>query len=159
MAWEGGRARQPGQPSSCAQAQGLCSSPAFPPHPSGEESSSDETSNTSSPTLRRRRAKKRLVSSSEVEDVPPQEQEPEAGLELPHKHQFSSGLNRCIILALVIAVSMGLGHFYGECYWGPGGGAVHPGRILGRILWVPVTVRRKKPGSCPEQSTRGCLVA
>ncbi|XP_060116087.1 cell cycle progression protein 1 [Heteronotia binoei] len=86
----------------------------FPPHPNGEESSSDETSNGSSPTLRRRRAKKRLVSSSESEDVPPPKQEaeePEA--EPSRKHHFSSGLNRCIILALVIAVSMGFGHFYG----------------------------------------------
>ncbi|XP_034986715.1 cell cycle progression protein 1 isoform X4 [Zootoca vivipara] len=85
----------------------------FLPHPSGEESSSDETSNRSSPTLRRRRAKKRLVSSSESEDVPPLEQETEQAKEHSHKHQFSSGLNRCIILALVIAVSMGFGHFYG----------------------------------------------
>ncbi|XP_034986709.1 cell cycle progression protein 1 isoform X1 [Zootoca vivipara] len=84
----------------------------FLPHPSGEESSSDETSNRSSPTLRRRRAKKRLVSSSESEDVPPLEQETEQAKEHSHKHQFSSGLNRCIILALVIAVSMGFGHFY-----------------------------------------------
>ncbi|XP_077173718.1 cell cycle progression protein 1 isoform X2 [Paroedura picta] len=85
----------------------------FPPRLSGEESSSDETSNASSPTLRRRRAKKRLVSSSESEDVPPHEQEPEPLPEPPHKHQLSGGLNRCIILALVIAVSMGFGHFYG----------------------------------------------
>ncbi|XP_061450804.1 cell cycle progression protein 1 isoform X2 [Rhineura floridana] len=87
---------------------------AFLPHPSGEESSSDETSNRSSPTLRRRRAKKKLISSSESEDVPPLEQETEHVKDHSHKHQFSSGLNRCIILALVIAVSMGFGHFYGK---------------------------------------------
>lgn len=85
----------------------------FPPHPSGEESSSDETSNCFSPTLRRRRAKKRLISSSESEDVPPHEQESEQAKDPLQKHQFSSGLNRCIILALVIAISMGFGHFYG----------------------------------------------
>ncbi|XP_066491232.1 cell cycle progression protein 1 isoform X2 [Tiliqua scincoides] len=85
----------------------------FPPHPSGEESSSDETSNRFSPTLRRRRAKKRLISSSESEDVPPHEQESEQAKDQLQKHQFSSGLNRCIILALVIAISMGFGHFYG----------------------------------------------
>nr|XP_056721953.1 cell cycle progression protein 1 [Euleptes europaea] len=87
---------------------------AFPPHPSGEESSSDETSNGSSPTLRRRRgAKKRPASSSESEDAPPHEQDPELVPERPHKHRFGSGLNQCILLALVIAVSMGFGHFYG----------------------------------------------
>ncbi|KAG8144774.1 hypothetical protein E2320_013215, partial [Naja naja] len=77
--------------------------------PSGEESSSDETSHGSSPALRRRRAKKRLLSSSESEEgLPPHDLE----VKQP-KHPLSSGLNRCIILALVIAVSMGFGHFYG----------------------------------------------
>ncbi|XP_067411979.1 cell cycle progression protein 1 isoform X3 [Emydura macquarii macquarii] len=86
----------------------------FPPQPSDDESSSDETSNRSSPTLRRRRAKKRLVSNSESEGGPPNEQEEtEPPKEQQHKRQFSSGLNRCIILALVIAISMGFGHFYG----------------------------------------------
>ncbi|ETE68051.1 Cell cycle progression protein 1, partial [Ophiophagus hannah] len=81
----------------------------FPLQPSGEESSSDETSHGSSPALRRRRAKKRLLSSSESEEgLPPHDPE----VKQP-KHLLSSGLNRCIILALVIAVSMGFGHFYG----------------------------------------------
>uniref|UniRef100_A0A8D0GAU9 Cell cycle progression 1 n=1 Tax=Sphenodon punctatus TaxID=8508 RepID=A0A8D0GAU9_SPHPU len=80
---------------------------------SDDESSSDETSNQSSPTLRRRRAKKRLVSSSESEGGPPNEQETEPPKEQQQKRQFSSGLNRCIVLALVIAISMGFGHFYG----------------------------------------------
>lgn len=81
----------------------------FPMQPSGEESSSDETSHGSSPALRRRRAKKRLLSSSESEEGLPPHDVKQA------KHLLSSGLNRCIILALVIAVSMGFGHFYGEC--------------------------------------------
>ncbi|XP_050824623.1 cell cycle progression protein 1 isoform X8 [Gopherus flavomarginatus] len=85
----------------------------FPPQPSDDESSSDETSNRSSPTLRRRRAKKRLVSNSESEGGAPNEQETEPPKEQQQKRQFSSGLNRCIILALVIAISMGFGHFYG----------------------------------------------
>ncbi|CAM4625626.1 cell cycle progression protein 1 isoform X7 [Caretta caretta] len=85
----------------------------FPPQPSDDESSSDETSNRSSPTLRRRRAKKRLVSNSESEGGAPNEQDSEPPKEQQHKRQFSSGLNRCIILALVIAISMGFGHFYG----------------------------------------------
>ncbi|KAM7152594.1 cell cycle progression protein 1 isoform 2-T2 [Macrochelys suwanniensis] len=86
----------------------------FPPQPSDDESSSDETSNRSSPTLRRRRAKKRLGSNSESEGGAPNEQETEPPREQQHKRQFSSGLNRCIILALVIAISMGFGHFYGK---------------------------------------------
>ncbi|KAM6425888.1 cell cycle progression protein 1 isoform 2-T2 [Liasis olivaceus] len=81
----------------------------FPLQPSGEVSSSDETSRCSSPALRRRRAKKRPLSSSESEEgLPPHDLEIKQA-----KHLLSSGLNRCIILALVIAVSMGFGHFYG----------------------------------------------
>ncbi|KAM3828376.1 cell cycle progression protein 1 isoform 2-T2 [Vipera latastei] len=81
----------------------------FPLQPSGEESSSDETSHGCIPALRRRRAKKRLLSSSESEEgLPPHDLEVKQA-----KHLLNSGLNRCIILALVIAVSMGFGHFYG----------------------------------------------
>ncbi|XP_030313190.1 cell cycle progression protein 1 isoform X2 [Calypte anna] len=80
---------------------------------SNEESSSDETSNQSSPAVRKRRAKRRLTSSSEAEGLAPAEPEPQPPREEQHKRQFSSGLNRCIILALVIAISMGFGHFYG----------------------------------------------
>ncbi|KAJ7407979.1 Cell cycle progression protein 1 [Pitangus sulphuratus] len=84
----------------------------FPSQASHEESSSDETSSQSSPTVRKRRTKKRLVSSSEAEGAALAEPEPPR--EEQHKRQFSSGLNRCIILALVIAISMGFGHFYGK---------------------------------------------
>ncbi|XP_025052837.1 cell cycle progression protein 1 isoform X4 [Alligator sinensis] len=86
----------------------------FPSQPADDESSSDETSNQSSPALRRRRAKKRLASSSESEVGLSNEQENVPPKEERQKRQFSSGLNRCIILALVIAVSMGFGHFYGK---------------------------------------------
>ncbi|XP_074862951.1 cell cycle progression protein 1 isoform X6 [Carettochelys insculpta] len=86
----------------------------FPHQPTDDESSSDETSNRSSPTLRRRRTKRRLVSNSESEGGAANEQETEPPKEQRHKRQFSSGLNRCIILALVIAISMGFGHFYGK---------------------------------------------
>ncbi|NWS95287.1 CCPG1 protein, partial [Mionectes macconnelli] len=85
----------------------------FPSQASNEESSSDESSSQSSPAVRKRRTKKRLVSSSEAEGAAPAEPEPEPPREEQHKRQFSSGLNRCIILALVIAISMGFGHFYG----------------------------------------------
>uniref|UniRef100_A0A8C9LG13 Cell cycle progression 1 n=1 Tax=Pavo cristatus TaxID=9049 RepID=A0A8C9LG13_PAVCR len=86
----------------------------FPSQASDDESSSDETSNQSSPTVRRRRAKRRLISCSEAEGGSPVDPEPEAPQEQQHKRQLSSGLNRCIILALVIAISMGFGHFYGK---------------------------------------------
>ncbi|NXK46525.1 CCPG1 protein, partial [Chauna torquata] len=85
----------------------------FSSQASNDESSSDETSNQSSPTVRRRRAKKRLISSSEAESRSPTDPESEPPREQQDKRQFSSGLNRCVILALVIAISMGFGHFYG----------------------------------------------
>ncbi|NXW46861.1 CCPG1 protein, partial [Nyctiprogne leucopyga] len=85
----------------------------FSSQASNDESSSDETSNQSSPTVRKRRAKKRLISGSEAEGGSPADLESEPPREEQHQRQFSSGLNRCIILALVIAISMGFGHFYG----------------------------------------------
>ncbi|XP_060034191.1 cell cycle progression protein 1 isoform X2 [Erinaceus europaeus] len=87
-------------------------SPVFSSQPSQDESSSDETSHQPSPTLRRRRAKKRPLSGSDSEEQLLAEQEagPPEG---PCRRPFSSGLNKCVILALVIAVSMGFGHFYG----------------------------------------------
>ncbi|XP_051484766.1 cell cycle progression protein 1 isoform X2 [Apus apus] len=85
----------------------------FSSQASNDESSSDETSSQSSPTVRKRRAKKRVTSGSEAEGGSPAEPESEPPREEQLKRQFSSGLNRCIILALVIAISMGFGHFYG----------------------------------------------
>ncbi|XP_027622057.1 cell cycle progression protein 1 [Tupaia chinensis] len=84
----------------------------FSSQPSDDESSSDETSNQPSPAFRRRRARKKTVSASESEERVLPEQETEPSKELS-KRQFSSGLNKCVILALVIAISMGFGHFYG----------------------------------------------
>uniref|UniRef100_A0A2K5C7W0 Cell cycle progression 1 n=1 Tax=Aotus nancymaae TaxID=37293 RepID=A0A2K5C7W0_AOTNA len=84
----------------------------FSSQPSDDESSSDEISNQPSPAFRRRRARKKTVSTSESEERPLAEQETEPSKELS-KRQFSSGLNKCVILALVIAISMGFGHFYG----------------------------------------------
>ncbi|XP_053525969.1 cell cycle progression protein 1 isoform X2 [Artibeus jamaicensis] len=83
----------------------------FSSQPSDDKSSSDETSHQPSPAFRRRRARKKTISSSESEErlLPEQETEPPKECK-PH---FSSGLNKCVILALVIAISMGFGHFYG----------------------------------------------
>uniref|UniRef100_A0A8C3QRS8 Cell cycle progression 1 n=1 Tax=Cyanoderma ruficeps TaxID=181631 RepID=A0A8C3QRS8_9PASS len=86
----------------------------FPSQASAAESSSDDSSSQSSPAVRKRRPRKRGVSSSEPEGAAPAEAEAEPPREEQHKRQFSSGLNRCIILALVIAISMGFGHFYGK---------------------------------------------
>ncbi|XP_006511532.1 cell cycle progression protein 1 isoform X4 [Mus musculus] len=84
----------------------------FSSQPSDEESSSDDTSHEPSPAPRRRRNRKKTVSISESEEPPLAEPEDEPSKE-PSKRHFSRGLNKCVILALVIAVSMGFGHFYG----------------------------------------------
>lgn len=31
-----------------------------------------------------------------------------------HRRENSGTLNKCVLLALVVAISMGFGHFYGE---------------------------------------------
>ncbi|XP_041324854.1 cell cycle progression protein 1 isoform X2 [Pyrgilauda ruficollis] len=85
----------------------------FSSQASPEESSSDESSSRSSPAVRKRRPRKRGVSGSEPEGAAPAEPEAEPPRDEQRQRQFSSGLNRCIILALVIAISMGFGHFYG----------------------------------------------
>ncbi|XP_052570178.1 cell cycle progression protein 1 isoform X4 [Peromyscus californicus insignis] len=86
--------------------------PVFSSQPSDEESSSDDTSHEPSPVPRRRRNRKKTISISESEEPPLAEPEEEPSKE-PSKRHFSGGLNKCVILALVIAVSMGFGHFYG----------------------------------------------
>ncbi|XP_056428334.1 cell cycle progression protein 1 isoform X1 [Hyla sarda] len=83
----------------------------FPSRPSEEDSSNDEASDDSGPILRRRRSRKSTTSGSESENRAPTEQPPAPA---PRTSGWmSSGLNKCIILALVIAISMGFGHFYG----------------------------------------------
>lgn len=86
--------------------------PVFSSQHSDEESSSDDTSHEPSPAPRRRRNRKKTISISESEEPLLAEPEDEPSKE-PSKCHFSGGLNKCVILALVIAVSMGFGHFYG----------------------------------------------
>ncbi|XP_038669601.1 cell cycle progression protein 1 isoform X3 [Scyliorhinus canicula] len=82
---------------------------------SRDESSSDETSGKSSPTLRRRRIRKKTMSSSETEEKPAEDVEDgEQQQQQQQQHRFNTTLNKCILLALVIAFSMGFGHFYGD---------------------------------------------
>ncbi|XP_069838601.1 cell cycle progression protein 1 isoform X2 [Dendropsophus ebraccatus] len=83
----------------------------FPSQPSEEESSNDEASDYCGPILRRRRSRKSTTSGSESENRTSTEQPPAPA---PRTLGWmGSGLNKCIILALVIAISMGFGHFYG----------------------------------------------
>ncbi|XP_078540990.1 cell cycle progression protein 1 isoform X2 [Lissotriton helveticus] len=82
----------------------------FPSRQTSDESSNDEVSDSSGPTPRKRRAKRRTVSGSEPEVRPAVEVVP---LQKAPSTKLGSSLNGCIVLALVIAVSMGFGHFYG----------------------------------------------
>ncbi|XP_072258453.1 cell cycle progression protein 1 [Pyxicephalus adspersus] len=83
----------------------------YPSQHSADDSSNDEASDDSGPILRRRRSKRPTLSVSESEIKPTSEQavHPEPRTQA----KTGNNLNKCIILALVIAVSMGFGHFYG----------------------------------------------
>ncbi|KAM5170406.1 cell cycle progression protein 1 [Mantella aurantiaca] len=83
----------------------------YPSQHSADESSNDEASDDSGPILRRRRSKRSNVSLSESENKPTSEDAvyPEARTQA----KTGNNLNKCIILALIIAISMGFGHFYG----------------------------------------------
>ncbi|CAI9615322.1 unnamed protein product [Staurois parvus] len=83
----------------------------YPSQHSEDESSNDEASDDSGPILRRRRSKRSTASMSESENklTPDHAVLPEP--RTPAK--TGNNLNKCIILALVIAISMGFGHFYG----------------------------------------------
>uniref|UniRef100_A0A671RFA3 Cell cycle progression 1 n=1 Tax=Sinocyclocheilus anshuiensis TaxID=1608454 RepID=A0A671RFA3_9TELE len=79
----------------------------------GNSSSEDEDEEgevKASPVVRRRRVRRSTAGSE-----PGDPQEPEV---LPHLDgcaaPVSGTLNKCILLALLIAISMGFGHFYGE---------------------------------------------
>ncbi|XP_069078532.1 cell cycle progression protein 1 isoform X1 [Pleurodeles waltl] len=82
----------------------------FPSRQTSDESSNDEVSDSSGPAPRKRRAKRRTVSGSESEVKSAEEVIP---LQKAPSSKLGSSLNGCIVLALVIAVSMGFGHFYG----------------------------------------------
>ncbi|XP_068131589.1 cell cycle progression protein 1 [Hyperolius riggenbachi] len=83
----------------------------YPSQHSADESSNDEASDDSGPILRRRRPKRSTVSGSESEN----RCDPDHPVlpELKPRVKTGNNLNKCIILALVIAISMGFGHFYG----------------------------------------------
>ncbi|XP_046898023.1 cell cycle progression protein 1 isoform X2 [Hypomesus transpacificus] len=97
-------------------------------HPTAGDSSSseDEAVDQVTPLVRRRRVRRSTTSStaepeeeqesghSDREDVPDMHQEElQEPLVTPAPGHVSGTLNKCILLALVIAISMGFGHFYG----------------------------------------------
>ncbi|XP_041082810.1 cell cycle progression protein 1-like isoform X5 [Polyodon spathula] len=88
--------------------------PLLPSKSKAFDSSSDEASEHSSPAVRKRRLRKATASTSEAEEVPTVERPGEPEQQAPRRRgQVSGTLNKCVLLALVIAISMGLGHFYG----------------------------------------------
>ncbi|XP_027869831.1 cell cycle progression protein 1 isoform X1 [Xiphophorus couchianus] len=107
--------------------------PAFPaqqPLVTNSSSSDDEVGRSSTPVIRRRRVRKNTTSvvtdPEEDEEVLPEswsseeeqqpgwaEGRPNAANEDREQSRGGNVFNRCILLALIIAVSMGFGHFYG----------------------------------------------
>lgn len=83
----------------------------YPSQHSADESSNDEASDDSGPILRRRRSKRSTASVSESENKPTPDHTVLPEPRTPEK--TGNNLNKCVILALVIAISMGFGHFYG----------------------------------------------
>ena len=110
--------------------------PAQQPAVTNSSSSEDETGRSGGTVVRRRRLRKNTTSvvtepedvevaesghseeEKEEEDEGQQEEQaevrPAAALDARVQGRSSSILNKCILIALVIAISMGFGHFYGE---------------------------------------------
>lgn len=88
----------------------------FPPSPPPADSSSSETETEAQPSavLRRRRTRRPTVTQAEVEEPHGEQPEPQGPPGPPPRGHVSGTLNKCILLALVVAISMGFGHFYGE---------------------------------------------
>ena len=107
-------------------------------------SSEDEGGVQVTPVVRRRRVRKSTTSSvaepgeevqesgpsdreetleEEQKEVQEEEVQQEPCVAPPPQGHVSSTLNKCILLALVIAISMGFGHFYGK----------HHGKVLGNM--------------------------
>ncbi|XP_016517700.1 cell cycle progression protein 1 isoform X1 [Poecilia formosa] len=104
--------------------------PAQQPAVTNSSSSDDEVGRSSTPLVRRRRVRKNTTSvvtdPEEDEEVLPESQSseeeqqpdwvegrPNAANEDQEQSRGGNVLNRCILVALIIAVSMGFGHFYG----------------------------------------------
>ncbi|XP_031686846.1 cell cycle progression protein 1 isoform X14 [Oncorhynchus kisutch] len=108
--------------------------PAEQPVVADSSSSEDEGGEQVTPVVRRRRVRKSTTSSvaepgeevqesgpsdreetleEEQKEVQEEEVQQEPRVAPPPQGHVSSTLNKCILLALVIAISMGFGHFYG----------------------------------------------
>eukprot|EP00063_Salmo_salar_P007561 XP_013982396.1 PREDICTED: cell cycle progression 1 isoform X2 [Salmo salar] len=108
--------------------------PAEQPVVADSSSSEDEGGEQVTPVVRRRRVKKSTTSSvpepgeevqesghsdleetleEEQKEVQEEEVQQEPRVAPPPQGHVSSTLNKCILLALIIAMSMGFGHFYG----------------------------------------------
>ncbi|KAJ8391630.1 hypothetical protein AAFF_G00087710 [Aldrovandia affinis] len=101
----------------------------FPVEPPAGDSSStssseDEAGEQPSQTLKRRRVRRITVTTPtpapapEIEEVQwagrsEREPEPQDACGAPPQGHINGTLNKCILLALVVAISMGFGHFYG----------------------------------------------
>ncbi|XP_022535627.2 cell cycle progression protein 1 isoform X1 [Astyanax mexicanus] len=95
---------------------------------SSSTSTEDEDGETkASPVVRRRRLRRSTAGSEPEEHQEVQKEQDEGGdgaeeeteehrearVFAPQQRQVSGTLNKCILLALIIAISMGFGHFYG----------------------------------------------
>ncbi|XP_053356783.1 cell cycle progression protein 1 isoform X2 [Clarias gariepinus] len=97
---------------------------------SSSSSTEDEDAETkTSPGVVRRRRVKRNTAGSEPDEQKEKEEDGDGGHDVEdeavldaeeqrearvhHQRQNSGTLNKCIVLALVVAISMGFGHFYG----------------------------------------------
>ncbi|XP_017159539.1 cell cycle progression protein 1 isoform X2 [Poecilia reticulata] len=104
--------------------------PAQQPAVTNSSSSDDEVGRSSTPVVRRRRVRKNTTSvvtdPEEDEEVLPESQSseeeqqpdwvegrPNAANEDREQSRGGNVLNSCILVALIIAISMGFGHFYG----------------------------------------------
>nr|XP_029495107.1 cell cycle progression protein 1-like isoform X2 [Oncorhynchus nerka] len=108
--------------------------PAEQPVVADSSSSEDEGGEQVTPVVRRRRVRKSTISSvaehgeevqesghsdreetleEEQKEVQEEEVQQEPRVAPPPQGHVSSTLNKCILLALIIAISMGFGHFYG----------------------------------------------
>ncbi|KAM9545187.1 cell cycle progression protein 1-like isoform 7-T11 [Salvelinus alpinus] len=109
--------------------------PAEQPVVADSSSSEDEGGEQVTPVVRRRRVRKSTTSSvaehgeevqesghsdreetleEEQKEVQEEEVQQEPHIAPPPQGHISGTLNKCILLALIIAISMGFGHFYGK---------------------------------------------
>ncbi|KAM9313156.1 cell cycle progression protein 1 [Gastrophryne carolinensis] len=84
----------------------------YPARQSADNSSNDEASDDSVPVLRHRRSKRPSSPGTDSENKATPDLQ-EVPSESRRQKRPGNHLNKCIILALVIAISMGFGHFYG----------------------------------------------